>query len=233
MRFLTVGLASTFLFFSFSVLSRTHQIDRDILNTLHEIEDIIRYDRVSVSQKRRALQSLQDARNALSDFDRRPPGDRDRFFCEARDNDRRRPFVIAYFDRNYEKRQLREVTFGSMATCERALQSTLNLGRNRIACADRDADNRRPYIAFKINERADKVTHIIGHEFHSLDSCYSLLEQHRMSRNGSLLFCSDRDADNRSPYVLINYDFFENEFRRVNDETYRSMNACRETLHRL
>lgn len=205
------------------------QVDRDIINKLNSIEWSVRHGNASLADKKEALTLLQSAHRILEG--------RDHFdwmqelFCIDRDRDNRAPFVPAYHDDNYQLTRIREIAFGSLQQCDHAIKNSFQIAQTGLhyACVDRDADNRRPYMAFSMGPRPFQMRKITGHLFASYNSCRQQLQSIKLTRRGDLLFCSDRDNDGRSPYVMVRLNEREQSFEPLTD-TFRTMTDCQNRL---
>jgi hypothetical protein len=220
-----------FLILTGPSFAQDRNIDQQIESQAQELLDILPYSQASMREKREVLGMLTRSRQILErNSDRPQPSS---FFCTDRDRDNRSPFVYAYHNARYEVVRLTDVVFGSLRGCEEALEQTLRVGSLNLACADRDGDNRRPFIAFQADRLNNRVVRMEGHTFNSAQSCYNQLQSIKLTRRGDRLFCTDRDGDGRSPYIMMKIDEQGFRFSQVNTRFFSSLNECLRELEQL
>lgn len=157
-----------------------------------------------------------------------PPIQEINFMCTDRDNDNRAPYVLSYVDTNFTVVKLRDVTFSSIGSCESTLRDKVNVLGNELSCTSRDGDNRAPYSMIKFN--GAQVAKLTGQIFSSNEKCLGVLTNSRMM-NGEVLFCIDRDNDNRAPYVMKKLNPTTGSFSSLNTNSFNSMNDCERILY--
>jgi hypothetical protein len=149
------------------------------------------------------------------------------YMCTDRDNDNRAPYVLSYVDRDFTVVKLRNVTFATMSACTTALRDKVRLANNDYTCTARDGDNRAPYAVIHLN--GTQVRRVEGQVFSSMSSCRRMLTESRVVQ-GELLFCVDRDVDNRAPYVMRKFNPTTATISPLNSNQFNTMSACQNIL---
>lgn len=244
----TIGILT--LVFSSSVFSQPFQPrdleERQITRLAQQVNNLVN-TQISVltpSELRDLKLSLQTSRNILMGRGAPapvpvpptrpvpprpfPPVYEINFMCTDRDNDNRAPYVLSYVDTNFAVVKLRDVTFANMSACEATLRDKVSVMGNELSCTSRDGDNRAPYTMLKYN--GTQVAKLTGQLFSSNDKCLGVLTNSRMV-NGEVLFCIDRDNDNRAPYVMRKLDPNTGNFSVLNSNSFNSMNDCERILY--
>lgn len=156
------------------------------------------------------------------------PRDEVQLRCTSRDDDNRAPWVLSYVDLNFSVIKLNEVLFSSSSSCEESLKNKKYVLGATLSCTNRDGDNRPPYSMIKFIDR--QVSKLSGQNFSSLSNCFTAIEQSRTISSDEIAFCIDRDADNRSPYVMKKLNVVSGFFSQLNTNSFRSLADCERVL---
>lgn len=236
--FTTIGILA--LAFSSTVFSQPFQRrdleERQIERLTRQVSNLVNthISVLSAGELRDLKTSLQRSRDILvgrvTPVPPRPfpPTPEIDFMCTDRDNDNRAPYVLSYVDANFTVVKLRDVLFPSIDTCESTLRDKVYIQGSELSCSSRDGDNRAPYIMLKFNQT--QITKLTDQLFTSNEKCLGVLTNSRML-NSELLFCIDRDGDDRAPYVMKKFDPNTGKTSSLNRNSFNSMSDCERILY--
>lgn len=239
------------LFVAFTMISsslyaqRQHDGRGRILRVLQQIENDLSYSNASMEQLRDAHKLLRQAQLIISGSSpgpTQPPAPNPRpypprpnpspsfsYSCTDRDNDNRPPYVFSYTDRNFNIIKIKDFYFSSKSSCERSLHETFYVDGVQMMCIARDGDGRAPYVSVKSNSHGFQV--LRNQTFHSYNSCYDSFTRRGRHYRGEFIFCTDRDSDNRAPYVMKAFNAQTGNFSTKSNQSFNSMSECEQVLY--
>ena len=152
--------------------------------------------RLSRAQEQRISAYFAAIRDVLRDREGDRPSD-PAYFCTARDNDNRAPWVIGYRD-FAELKKVQGTQFSDYNECVAALKESRSVGERTLLCASRDNDGRNPFLIGMIDGEG-KLTKLQRSGAQDVSACYAAVRDLRVQRQG-ILYCGSRDNDGRNPF---------------------------------
>lgn len=220
MKFLSLALATLLL--TSASAQRPVYIEEEAQNLAYQLRSEGRY--LSQSQREQIARHLESIKRIMLGSGGEEP-EFGEYTCTSRDNDGRSPFVFA-IRQGIQVVRITGETFSTPDDCKRTLESIRRLSGRSLFCASRDSDGRSPFQMAVLS--GSQITRIQRTVTTTRPDCENLVRS-LQPRRGSVLFCTSRDNDGRSPYVAVDLNLNTLQMQ-VGSEAFSTLQGCEQFL---
>jgi hypothetical protein len=199
-------------------------IEEEAQNVAYQLRTEGRY--LSASQRDQIARHLESIKRIMNGAGHEEPGTNGEYTCTSRDNDGRAPYVFAV-RQGIQVVRISGETFTTQDECRRTLDSIRQISGRALFCSSRDNDGRSPFQMAVIS--GTQIARIQRTVVSTRQDCETLVRS-LQPRRGSVLFCTSRDNDGRSPYVAVDLNLYSMQLQ-VGSESFSTLQGCEQFLN--